>query len=429
LQTKVSRRIELQETPVPQSFLAIYRRIVMHRSDCIRARGARQKSNGVRAMKVKLTDRFCANVKSASRMEYFDEDMTGLALRVTEAGAKSWTFNYTLDNKRARMTLGTYPVLSLSGARTKAIEARTEVEEGRDPRSTEGETFKKITEDYIKREGNKLRTADQRQVILERLVYPTLGDRSIDEIRRSEIVRLLDKIEDNNGPVMADRTLEIIRKVMNWHASRSDDFRSPIVRGMARTKTSERARKRILTDDELRQVWNAAETAGVFGRLVKFILLTATRRGEAARMTREELKGTDWIIPAARYKTKLDHLVPLSTQAQSLLSDANGFLFATDRGKPIINFSVFKQRLDRASGIAGWTIHDLRRTARSLMNRAGVSSDIAERCLGHVMGGVRGTYDRYEYRDEKAQAFDALASLIDRIVHPQDNVVTLSKAV
>jgi integrase len=361
-------------------------------------------------------------------MEYFDEDMTGLALRVTEIGSKSWTFNYTLNDKRSRMTLGNYPSISLAGARTKAIEARTEVEEGRDPRSTEGETFKVITEDYIKREGNKLRTADQRRVILKRLVYPTLGHRPINEIRRSDIVRLLDNIEDNNGPVMADRTLEIIRKIMNYHASRSDDFRSPIVRGMARTKTSDRARTRILTDDELRQVWNAAEAAGVFGRLVRFILLTATRRNEAARMTLDEVKGTDWIIPAVRYKTKLDHLIPLSATAQSLLSGSNRFPFATDRGKPIVNFSVFKQRLDRASGVSGYTIHDLRRTARSLMPRVGVTKDIGERCLGHVIGGVAGTYDRYEYRDEKAQAFEALASLIDRIVHPQANVVPLRAA-
>ena len=87
-----------------------------------------------------------------------------------------------------------------------------------------------------------------------RLVYPVMGARPIEDIRRSDIVRLLDRIEDNNGPVMADLTLAYIRRVMNWHASRSDEFRSPIVRGMARTSGKERARARILTDDELRAV-------------------------------------------------------------------------------------------------------------------------------------------------------------------------------
>jgi len=78
---------------------------------------------------------------------------------------------------------------------------------------------------------------------LERLVYPVIGSRPIADIRRSEIVRLLDQIEDGQGPVQADRTFGVVRRVMSWHASRTDDFNSPIVRGMARTSSKERARK------------------------------------------------------------------------------------------------------------------------------------------------------------------------------------------
>src|SRR5262249_58574581 len=103
---------------------------------------------------------------------------------------------------------------------------------------------------------------------VERLVFPTLGARPIDDIGRSDIVRLLDKIEDASGPVMADRTLAYLRKVLNWHATRSDTFRSPIVRGMARTKPAERARDRILTDAEIRAIWRATERPGPFSSLV-----------------------------------------------------------------------------------------------------------------------------------------------------------------
>jgi hypothetical protein len=186
-------------------------------------------------MKVKLTDRFCANVKVTSRTDYFDEDTTGLALRVTEQGSKSWTYNYTLGDKRIRMTLGGYPAISLAGARTKAIEARNSVEAGTDPRLTAvgGETFQGICEEYQTREGQKLRTAKWRKSALERLVYPVIGSRPIGDIRRSELVSLLDKIEDDQGPVKAVRVLQIVRRIMNWHASRTDDFNSPIVRGMA----------------------------------------------------------------------------------------------------------------------------------------------------------------------------------------------------
>ena len=99
-----------------------------------------------------------------------------------------------------------------------------------------------------------MRTAARRLRDLKRLVFPSLGERPITEIKRSEIVALLDQIQIGNGPVMADRVLAAIRAIMNWHSSRSDDFRSPIVRGMSRTKSKERARQRILSDEEIRKV-------------------------------------------------------------------------------------------------------------------------------------------------------------------------------
>ena len=100
------------------------------------------------------------------------------------------------------------------------------------------------------------------------------------------------------------------------------------------------------------------------------------------------------------------------------------YVFTTGK-KPIGGFSQLKSKFDEKAGLSDWTIHDLRRTARSLMSRAGVPTDHAERCLGHAMGGVRGTYDRYAYHSEKLRAFEALAAQIDRITNPRDNVVPL----
>jgi integrase len=235
---------------------------------------------------------------------------------------------------------------------------------------------------------------------------------------RSEIVRLLDRIEEGSGPVMADQTLAIIRKAMNWHATRSDDFSSPIVRGMNRTTQSELARNRILSDDEIQRIWAAG--CGMFGDFVRFLLLTAARRGEAAAMTWAEIDGGDWTLPATRNKTGLDLVRPLSKSALGVLAGqqrSGGFVWTTDAGATGLGgFNWFKGQLDAASGVKGWRLHDLRRTARSLMSRAGVPSDHAERCLGHVIGGVRGTYDRHEYHREKARAFEALAREIGRIV-------------
>jgi integrase len=176
------------------------------------------------------------------------------------------------------------------------------------------------------------------------------------------------------------------------------------------------ARSRILSDDELRSVWKASE-GNLFGSLIRFLLLTATRRDEARLMKRAEISNGDWTIPAARYKTNLEHLVPLSKAAAGMLPRGDSELVFTANGvNPIGSLSKLKANLDKASGTSGWTLHDLRRTSRSLMSRAGINADIAERCLGHVIPGVRGVYDRHEYHREKQQAFEALAGLIDRIV-------------
>jgi integrase len=383
-------------------------------------------------MKRHLTDRFCAGAKPQDgeiQTDYFDTQVSGLALRVSE-GRKSWTFHYTLG-KRRRLTFGSYPAISLSSARTRADEAKAAVATGVDPSLAATETLQHVCELYMARDGAKLRSAEWRKSVLDRHIYPSLGSRPIAEIKRSEIVRLLDQIEEGSGPVMATQTLAVLRKVMNWHATRSDDFLSPIVRGMARTKPSERARERVLTDDELRKVWQAAEGCGVYGSYLRFLLLTAARRSEVAGMTWAEVNAADWTLPGARNKTKLDLVRPHSRMAQGILEElpkAVGFVWSTNGGaRAISDFGGFKRELDAASGVKGWRLHDLRRTARSLMSRAGVPTDHAERCLGHVIGGVRGVYDRHEYHREKAQAFEALAGLIERIVSGGGDVVQMRR--
>src|SRR5262249_3710530 len=175
-------------------------------------------------------------------------------------------------------------------------------------------------------------------------------------------------------------------------------------------------------------VWRKAE--GIFGSFLRFILLTAARRSEAGKMTWGEIADGVWTLPAVRNKTKIDLVRPLSDAALSVLAElqqgkANRAVFSVQNGTALTGYWNYKLEVERVSGVRGWTIHDLRRTARSLMSRAGVNADIAERCLGHVIGGVRGIYDRHEYFEEKKRAFEALSSQIERIVNPQTNVVPM----
>src|SRR5262249_3913700 len=154
----------------------------------------------------------------------------------------------------------------------------------------------------------------------------------------------------------------------------------------------ERARKRILSDAEFTAVWIAAEKdPGPFGPYVRFTVLTATRRSEAAGLHRSELSdnGTTWGIPGSRYKNKLHTPIPPARAAQKILAGRlnGGFVFSADGTKPLGDFAARKRAFDKACGVTGWRIHDLRRTARTLLSRAGIPADIAERCLGHALTG------------------------------------------
>jgi integrase len=392
-------------------------------------------------VRVKLTPAFVAKPfmpHSKDREIHWDATLPGFGLCVTASGHASFVVQYRVGRRSRRMSIRMG--LSLQDARREAKKILGDVAKGHDPlgqrqkdaRAGE-DTFRAIAEDYLKRESK--RSTDQTRAVLVRLVFPKLGSRPIGEIKRTDIVRLLDKIGDERGFSMADITLAHVRRIMNWHASRSDDYRSPIVRGMATTKPSERARSRVLSDEEIRAVWTYAEThRGPWGPFLQFLLLSGCRRNEAAQMAWNELDGGVWTIPGERYKTGRELVLPLSPLALTVIERlpriaGSKFAFTFDGQHAFANFSKAKASFDVACGVTDWTLHDLRRTARSLMSRAGVIADVAERCLGHVISGIRGTYDRHAYFDEKKHAFEVLAALVERIINPPgENVVSLAAA-
>jgi integrase len=387
-----------------------------------------------------------------------DEEVKGFVARKLSSGAVSYGFRYR-DKKTGTQRwigLGLHGTITADQARNLAKKRAGEVADARDPaaerdasreeaakaKRAETNTVNAILDAFLEeyvRGADGLRSADQIERSFKVYVRPRIGARSIYDLQRSDIKAMLAEIAREHGPVMADRVLAHVRKAFNWHMIADDNFKSPIVRGMARTKPKQRARRRTLTDEEIRDVWTALEMADVptcYPPFLKSLLLAVTRRNESSMMNSSELDGDLWVIPGSRYKTKLDHAIPLSSAVRQLIGDRptgfqgnSWFIFSTTNGKrPFSGFSKAKRALDaeisrirQQSGgeeMPRWTLHDLRRTGRSLMSRARVPSDHAERALGHVIGGVRETYDRYQYLDEKREAFTKLAGLLANILNP-----------
>ena len=247
--------------------------------------------------------------------------MPGLYLQLEPSGTRSFVLRYRSAGRTRKQTLGRWPAISLATARTLARDAILVVRQGGDParekqtarRHAEANTLRAVCDMYFQLGGAQLRSARRRWSALDRLVFPEMGHQSIGTIRRRDVTELLDRIQTTNGPAMAQKTLGILRRVFNWHAARTDDFISPIVHGMTREKTADRARKRILSDDEIRALWATAEAdQGPFGPWLQFLLLTGARRSEALEMRRHEVSGKDWALPPERNKTGLELVRPLS---------------------------------------------------------------------------------------------------------------------
>ena len=280
---------------------------------------------------------------------------------------------------------------------------------------------------------SRRRSADYIKNYLKLHILPAWGGRDFESIRRNDVAKLLDHVEDNSGKEAADFCLKVFSGIANWYATRHEDYASPVIRGMRRSSQKERARDRKLNDDELRAVWKQAEANGPFGAFIRLLLLTGQRRDKVVKIKWDDLTadGT-WIIETeAREKGNAGELV-LPQVALDIINAqprlvGNAYLFPGKGKSAMRGFAKRKESFcAKLPPMPNWTLHDLRRTARSLMTRAGVRDDHAERVLGHVIGGVAGIYNRHEYREEKAHALRALAALIDKIVNPPaDNVLSL----
>jgi integrase len=394
--------------------------------------------------RVALTDRMILHAKAngAAQADFFDEKEPGLALRVAAGGRKSWCFFYTRpgDGKRARITVGTYPAISLAGARAKAVEARGWVQAGQDPKSllagrgASGMTVAGLIAAYLADpEKAARRSAAEVARRLARNVTPIIGGVRITELRRRDVRNVTDVIVRRGKLVEAARVWEDVRGLIRWAVDAEFLEVDPIA-GMAKPTGGGAPSERVLTDDEVATLWNGLPTALARSPscqlIIRLSLVTAQRVGEVAGIPLAELdlRAAEWRLPRERTKNGHAHTVPLSDLALELIeqarSEANGapFLFPCGDGSlsPVAvartilraNEATAERPLGRF-GIASWSAHDLRRTALTNMAKLGVAPIV----LGHVANHrttTRATitlahYVRHSYDREKREALDLWA--------------------
>ena len=348
-----------------------------------------------------------------------------------------------------RVTLGRYPELSLSDARSKAREAAANAREGRDPRTIEAErrrrrendrrtTFDVVAlrflETYVRTEAEAQDLGEQYHRVLHGPDTAAWRSRPISTICKDDVRDVLRMIEQRGSPAAANRTLAYLSKFFSWCVEEDLVAASPTAR--VRPPCANTPRDRVLSYDELTSLWRALETSsGPFAPLFKVLLLTGQRRGEVGGMRWDELRdlGTNraiWDLPPARTKNRQRHLVPLSGAVQDILSGLPhkaAFVFTTTKLTPVSGFSKAKGELNKLvsemrantghGSLPSWTLHDLRRTMVTLMNeRLSIAPHVIEAVVNPTSGpakrGIAGVYNRALYLDERRAGLQAWAALV-----------------
>ncbi len=418
-----------------------------------------------------LTAKFIEQAKpEAARREVPDagnRSIKGLYFVIQPSGARSWALRYRYGDRPRKMTLGSYPAFGLADAREAAGAMLRVLADGRDPAGEKRQAkasftanmIESLLDEFYRRHvvaKNRASTAAESQRLIETRVKPAWKGRRIQDISRRDVLALLDTIADGGAPITANRVLALVRKFFNWAVERGIIDATPCAH--LKPPARETSRDRVLTDDELRLVWLAANRIGwPFGPMVKLLVLTGQRREEVAGATWAEfdLDGAMWVIAKERVKNGRSHAVPLSAPVIDILSGLpviegeRGFILTTTGQTRISGFSRAKRQLDaamleiakaEAAELGGdpdkatldpWRVHDLRRTFASGCARLGQPIHVIEKTLNHQSGsfsGVAGVYQRHDFSSEKRRALDLWARHVMALVKgkPADNVIAMA---
>jgi integrase len=387
----------------------------------------------------------------------FDDEQRGLAVRVTASGGRTYLCQYTLHGHKWRVPLGACSAVPLAKARQAAAAIMGDVAKGQNPATARKEaaaaerakrarnrlTLRVLIEDW-----HRLHLAERRPSYAAEAVralhyaFADCLDDAAEDLDRAVVVRALDALRrrrkrknddgGSKGAAMTGRTAAYGRAAFAWAVKRGAVHRNPFADLPIAKSTVKR--ERILSDQELADVWRAAgEPSAPYGAIVRLLILTGQRRGEVAGMTWAELSDdlSTWTLPGERTKNGITHAVPLSEVAQSLLKA----LVPDDAAKrrsaklvlpgaadtPFAGWSKAKRALDKAiddakanpASLVQWNVHDLRRTVATGLQRLGVRLEVTEAILNHVSGsrgGITGVYQRHDWALEKRAALDAWAA-------------------
>ncbi|MBK7022304.1 MAG: tyrosine-type recombinase/integrase [Sulfuritalea sp.] len=388
-------------------------------------------------------------------------DGDGLTFTLSANLTASWVFRYRLGGKQREMTLGNYPTITLKKARELATDARGRVQQGVDVAREKKEqkislttagTVKQLCEEFYERtvEG-KIKRPDIIREQLDGDLIPKLGRMRIAEVKPMDIDGMIRAILERGSPVMANRVLATTKAVFSYAIRRHWIEQNPAAAfRRADAGGEEKARTRALSDEELVALFKALQAAGsafrIYDLAVKLLLVTGVRVSELieAPWAEFDLEADEpvWRIPAGRIKTRKemalrDFTIPLSPvvvewlREIKRLSVASDYVFPARRrvSKLTMSPATMNWALGEVKhGLEHFTLHDLRRTARTHLARLGVSPHVAERCLNHKLPGINDTYDTHDYLSERRLALNGWADLLVRLDRGETgNVVPISR--
>ena len=377
----------------------------------------------------------------SGQIEYLDTVVPGLRVRIGVTGTKTFVLRKRIAGKNRNLTLGRFGErLTVAEARKKARQILSDVELKADPAAALPRPQRRVVHEHTlnalwpayRQSKVHLRTVGEVERIFKQHILPEFGDRAADGITRSEITRFIDKI-GKRTPVMARNVLSQFSAFYSWALPRLDNLPGNPCRDAGRPPKP-KSRERVLADTEIGALWHVLEREGhPFGPAIKLLLLTGQRRNEVFEAERSEfdLDKKVWTIPATRAKNGSANLVPLSPPVIRLVKD----LLGHDRGDKLVpargnweagpsGFSKVMSRvrtdLEARIGtpVPHWTLHDLRRTMATGLQRLGIRLEVTEAVLNHLSGarsGIVGVYQRHHYFEEKRSALTAWSREVRRL--------------